>query len=445
MPVDYSKWDKLELSDDSDIEVHPNVDKRSMIKWKQEAIHRERAERKAQIAQLQEFIPMEEWIIHQLKPLVTMAPADALKAVEKLLERATAENKHIVAVAPSPKPNVKPLLLGEALAAIEEKGRKDLSDTINKEIATLLASALSVLKRSEEELERLKKEDSKKLTSENMFHETANRTILNKPKKPTTPPSKGTRKEKVIETLNPNVQMKSLSIDGDKASTGAAVQDEEDEDDQDIELSKEAEAFSKLKGFEPSFKHLVRHPEIINEKISDQILAEAFTAQLRGEEDYAHNCVVQALTLQYCGQLGRDGVNVFFMRMNGPNQQARKLFFDDIDKTYTRIRTRCAEIAAEQREVETIQLQAAQDGSPLTIHIPDKEAEEEAYKVFCAMPQDFQDALRTRNLDEINKVLARTSVEDAETLVQVCSQYGFLDVGEQVIDETAPKQEDSQE
>jgi cell division cycle protein 37 len=27
--MDYSKWDKLELSDDSDIEVHPNIDKKS--------------------------------------------------------------------------------------------------------------------------------------------------------------------------------------------------------------------------------------------------------------------------------------------------------------------------------------------------------------------------------------------------------------------------------
>lgn len=32
MPLNYSKWDALELSDDSDIEEHPNIDKRSMIK-----------------------------------------------------------------------------------------------------------------------------------------------------------------------------------------------------------------------------------------------------------------------------------------------------------------------------------------------------------------------------------------------------------------------------
>ncbi|KAJ3526462.1 hypothetical protein NM208_g11179 [Fusarium decemcellulare] len=52
MPVDYSKWDALELSDDSDIEVHPNVDKRSFIRAKQNQIHQERQQRKLQIETL---------------------------------------------------------------------------------------------------------------------------------------------------------------------------------------------------------------------------------------------------------------------------------------------------------------------------------------------------------------------------------------------------------
>ncbi|CAN3358997.1 hsp90 co-chaperone Cdc37 [Diutina catenulata] len=49
MPIDYSKWDHIELSDDSDIEVHPNVDKRSFIRWKQRDIHEKRAQRNVEI------------------------------------------------------------------------------------------------------------------------------------------------------------------------------------------------------------------------------------------------------------------------------------------------------------------------------------------------------------------------------------------------------------
>lgn len=44
--------DALELSDDSDIEVHPNVDKKSFIRAKQAQIHQERAQRKVEIETL---------------------------------------------------------------------------------------------------------------------------------------------------------------------------------------------------------------------------------------------------------------------------------------------------------------------------------------------------------------------------------------------------------
>lgn len=50
--LNYSKWDNLELSDDSDIEVHPNVDKKSFIRWKQQDIHQKREERKAELDSL---------------------------------------------------------------------------------------------------------------------------------------------------------------------------------------------------------------------------------------------------------------------------------------------------------------------------------------------------------------------------------------------------------
>jgi cell division cycle protein 37 len=46
------KQDALELSDDSDIEVHPNVDKKSFIRAKQAQIHQQRAHRKHQITTL---------------------------------------------------------------------------------------------------------------------------------------------------------------------------------------------------------------------------------------------------------------------------------------------------------------------------------------------------------------------------------------------------------
>ena len=75
MPVDYSKWDALELSDDSDFEPHPNVDKRSFIRAKQHQIHEQRAVRKHQVG---EMLPSMERIAPLSIPLHTHLSRAAL-------------------------------------------------------------------------------------------------------------------------------------------------------------------------------------------------------------------------------------------------------------------------------------------------------------------------------------------------------------------------------
>lgn len=135
-------------------------------------------------------------------------------------------------------------------------------------------------------------------------------------------------------------------------------------------------------------------------------------------------------------------------RMIGGDEQARRMFFQDVDQTYGRIKKRTAEILAERanEQVETIQLQTANDGSQITVRIPDPNVEDQkqAYEVFMALPEAFREALKTGELEKINKVLEKTPVKDAETLVQVCSEYGFLDVGDQVIDQTQQQQQQQQ-
>lgn len=109
-----------------------------------------------------------------------------------------------------------------------------------------------------------------------------------------------------------------IFIQASTSQPGAAAQggdDTEDDDEEaDITVSPLAKEFAKLSGFEQCFRFVGKHPEIISEVYSDQLLAEAFTEQLEGNEKYARNCVSQSLILQYCGQLGKDGVNLFFAR-----------------------------------------------------------------------------------------------------------------------------------
>lgn len=63
--------DNLELSDDSDIEVHPNVDKKSFIRAKQAQIHQNRAQRKHQIITLKYERIINDGMIERIDRLLT--------------------------------------------------------------------------------------------------------------------------------------------------------------------------------------------------------------------------------------------------------------------------------------------------------------------------------------------------------------------------------------
>ena len=65
--TDYSKWDNLTLSDDSDTECHPNIDKKSFIKWKREALHQERDERQKHLKAMSNNLDVLNLAIKRLK------------------------------------------------------------------------------------------------------------------------------------------------------------------------------------------------------------------------------------------------------------------------------------------------------------------------------------------------------------------------------------------
>ncbi len=74
--LNYSKWDNLELSDDSDVEVHPNVDKRSFIRWKQRDIHEKRDERREQKRLLSKELELNQGaLVPTLKEVSVSVPA----------------------------------------------------------------------------------------------------------------------------------------------------------------------------------------------------------------------------------------------------------------------------------------------------------------------------------------------------------------------------------
>ena len=185
MPLDYSKWDNLELSDDSDIEVHPNVDKRSMIKWKQEAIHKERAERKAKIEYFTNFIPQQQNVLKKVRELSNLLrqgeDAEGVQHVIQALDKQQVEADPNMMV---PAPNKEAMNVTDVFAAMKNQIAAGLAQTSPAEVKkTLLerfdqtaSTVEKAIEGAQKELDKLNEESKKKMTSENMFTETANKT-----------------------------------------------------------------------------------------------------------------------------------------------------------------------------------------------------------------------------------------------------------------------------
>lgn len=500
MPVDYSKWvskvawltttgktrplaypkgsaecshasepqDALELSDDSDIEVHPNVDKRSFIRAKQHQIHQQRQQNKQQIETLKYERIVNDALLKRISALLDALKAHADQAGVGPGQRNPAEVAFQAvmqsAAALDPKDDQPPprpagvhgaeeplptytkmmaTLLDQVNKALDEKkvGSEERYGAVVAEVEEHLKKVTDLQSELLAKLDELEREESRKITSESI-HAGFDSSHINKstsgPPPSAAGAARGGKQGSSMELLNPNYQLDSSGALKAAPVTAARAGDNED-DDEDGELSASALArqFAAVKStdYRASLQFLGAHPEILVEKETDGLLVLAFDAQLDGRDDVARNCVHQALLIQYCRALGRDGVALFFKRIMTPGHQAQGVFHKDVQETYARIRTRAREINAQRakdkaegkntEEVEQIQLQAVEPGTVINIQIPVADsqdpAEQEARAIFNGFKPAMKKALETGNLDEVNKVLGKMDVGEAEELVNQLS------------------------
>ncbi|KAJ2517811.1 hsp90 co-chaperone Cdc37, partial [Coemansia sp. RSA 2049] len=69
MPLDYSKWDNLELSDDSDVEIHPNIERGTFLRLRQRKIREERENRRVRKERNEALISMNKDLIERVTGL----------------------------------------------------------------------------------------------------------------------------------------------------------------------------------------------------------------------------------------------------------------------------------------------------------------------------------------------------------------------------------------
>ncbi|KAM0265194.1 hypothetical protein ACHAQJ_000347 [Trichoderma viride] len=453
MPIDYSRFDAIEVSDDSDIEVHPNVDKRSFIRAKQNQIHQERQQRKNRIAALKYERVINSALLGRIVSLLDSLKAHAAEAATG--NQGEIAFKAVISSAGDPKDDQPPprpegvfsddqplpsyskmmmQLLDQVNKALDEKKPDDRYTGMLEEIQEHVNKIKELQKEQADELEKLEKEEGKKITSDNV-HDGFNSSHVNK----SSPSEK--KEDSKVELLNPNFPA-SASASGASSSDKVAV-----DDDDEIEASPAAKKFAaiSINEYSTSLKFLAQNPQILTEQETDGLLVLAFDAALERKDDLARQCVHQALLLQYCRALGKDGVALFFKRITTRGHQAQDVFYKDVQETYMRIKNRSLEIIAERAKepaegVEQIQLHAVEPGTTIQIKVPPADSEDAdvqaARKIYDSFDPEMKKALESGQLDEVNKVLGNMKVDDAEELVALFGEANVLSLEDEMIDAT---------
>ena len=473
MVVNYSKWDALELSDDSDIEVHPNVDKRSFIRAKQNQIHQQRFQRKHEIETLKYERIINDGLLRRIDTLLSELRSHEAEAKEEnafiyqaLITSAGDPDDDEPPKAPegvhskTEQPRYSQMmgsLVDQVKKEVDESKTDDWYNGYIKGIEGHKKKVLSLQKELVEKLTSLEKEEARKITSESIHTGFDSSFVSKEAAKSTTSKASSSKpKAETVEVLNPGAldkQRPSSAIDSgaeaDIDEAPAKTENDSDHED-DVEASALAKKFAKLKpgDYRASLQFISENRAIVQEKETDGLLVEAFNSQLDGKNDYAKHCVHQALLLQYCRSLGPDGVGLFFKRITTQGHQAQKVFFDDVNSTYQRIKTRTREILAERAAnppsdnagVEQIQLHAVEPGTEIHINVPQPGSSDEieiaSREIFERFPPGLQRALESGSLDKVNEVLGKMSVEEAEEVVEQLGEGGMLSMEKGVIDGT---------
>ncbi|KAG6854136.1 hypothetical protein C0991_010300 [Blastosporella zonata] len=470
LAASYKKWDQLELSDDSDIEGHPNVDKKSLIRWKQRDIHEKRDMRKNVITQLKSQIACNNVLLPRItdisnnisNPASSVSPTAYFNSYVERLKKEPSRD-----CPPGNNPDKAEQTYDGMLLALLRRVGEDarvkvkeseaLEAERDEKLAKYLASEMAGhVKRLKETIDKdavkLASEESeqkKHITSEDLHDGFDSKYVPPIPEPKPIPHTKigGSKTTKTttteFEVLNPT------------ASASSSAADEDESDDETLpDLTPSLEVFSKIpvRAYETSYRFI---RDVIVPGASDALLVAAFRAQSAGKAKYAKQCVHQSLLLQYCEKLGKDGVRVFFEKMIFADSRAESVFVDDMEGTYRHLVERVNVSLKEQAESsgqEQIQLVPENPNQTISFNVPDgpppenlvlegpetenldieevRKALQFRWDIFVAFPEEFQAALKEGTLDAVNKVLGEMDVDSAEAVVQQLDMAGILSFAE---------------
>ena len=503
MVLDYSKFDNIELSDDSDIEVHPNIDKKSFIKWKQRDIHEKRELARQQTEEYRKEIRMNttlrERIETMMQALKTRSGDPASDVIAQTMAAYPPQQAGDERNGPS-YTEMMESLLKQIAVEVQTIREEDKSGSIIHKLSMHRDKLLGLITKRHGDIAKLEQEQSKKITSDGLrdawnyssvtkaepempykqsILKTNPHDVDDHPKVKSKSKSSSTKRTgtvQAIETIHPGADPSDLTQEakakrdeaGYHTDPDAELEDDEVGDDdgeaetgvtEHIEPSKIGREFGAIRSsdYDASLQFLGKHPNLLRDETeTDGLLIDAYYAEMRGDSTQARNSIHQGLLLQYCRQLGRDGVSLFFKRLRDPEHRAHRLFVDDVAGTYDRIKQRAIENRDEDErlaaagsdggagsgQVEQIQLHAVEPGTKIGINVPPADSSDpevqECRKLFESLSPGMQRAVESGSLDRINAVLGKMAVEEAEECVERLSAGGMLAIEQEILDATKP-------
>ncbi|KAJ3191216.1 Kinesin- protein 6 [Irineochytrium annulatum] len=419
----YSKWDKLELSDDEDFECQR--DKIGALKLENEC----NARVISAFSTAMDTLKTGAKIADVTGPLVSsLTEWDDKLAHDVMVQAHTDRDSRWPPPTPDPffmkRVQLKDVAkaLGELTAATATAGLPGAQ--VVRMMTEVVASLNKRTKEVEKEVAKEEEEMNSKITTETI-REGFSKTVVSKPV------TKEEKPEKELVTIHDPSGKKT---EGSTATAETAIEAEDDETERYI-TNPHAERFSRLSGVEESYSFLGQHPELAVPKYSDEILAQAFNLEMSGEPGRAKQCVHQSLMLQYCHVLGKDGIMLFFMRLKNPQHSAREVFMKDVADTYLRISNRVKELKKQEKEKEDEEKRQAearvaaalQEDGTYALPVTEESTEEDKKRaeVFATFPASFQKAILTQDVDEINGVLAELK-ESAEEMLKMADSVGLI-------------------
>ena len=116
------------------------------------------------------------------------------------------------------------------------------------------------------------------------------------------------------------------------------------QDDYVRQMEVKAHQFAGSKNFEEYYEVLKKFPEIMCEETHQYLLLHASDFMKKGEDSISLHYLKAACIVNYCMELGRDGVTLYFSRMRDANPRWRQDFERETVAYWHRIREKYIEL-----------------------------------------------------------------------------------------------------